>query len=52
MKIQLDADMVAHDLRTDRLILETAAILEEAEETAEEQIPKEYDGYNFSTNSE
>lgn len=28
MKIQLDADMVAHDLRTDQLILETESLLE------------------------
>jgi hypothetical protein len=26
MKIQLDADMIAHDLRTERLILETEII--------------------------
>ena len=54
VKIQLDADMIAHDLRTERLILETELILaaEEAEEEAEEQIHNENDGDNLSTDSE
>jgi hypothetical protein len=38
MKIRLDADMIAHDLRTEQLILETETIFatEVAEEEAEE----------------
>jgi hypothetical protein len=54
MKIQLDADMIAHDLRTERLIAETEAIMaaEEAEEAAAEQMADEHDGYDFSTDSE
>jgi hypothetical protein len=50
MKIQLDADMIAHDLRTERLILKTETIF--AAEEAEEMIHDEYDGYNFSPDSE
>jgi hypothetical protein len=54
VKIQLDADMIAHDLRTEQLILETELILaaEEAEEEAEEQIHNEKNGDNLSTDSE
>ena len=41
-------------LRTYQLILETESLLEaeEAEEAAQDQLLNDYDGYNFSTDSE
>jgi hypothetical protein len=40
LKIQLDSDMIAHDLRTDQLMLDTESLLEaeEAEEAAQDQL--------------